>query len=51
MCAPWPAVTEKDKITVGKKIIKLNQTIKLWKIYKPIKYICSTKDEQNRKNF
>ena len=46
---PSNTVTEKDKITVGKKIIKLNQTIKLWKIYKPIKYICSTKDEQNRK--
>ena len=46
---PSETVTEKDKITVGKKIIKLNQTIKLWKIYKPIKYICSTKDEHNRK--
>jgi 23S rRNA pseudouridine2605 synthase len=23
--------------------------VRLWKIYKPIKYICSTKDEQNRK--
>ena len=42
-------VTMNDKITVRKKIIKLNQTIKLWKIYKPIKYICSTKDEHNRK--
>ena len=46
---PSETVTEEDKITVGKKIIKLNQTIKLWKIYKPIKYICSTKDEHNRK--
>ena len=46
---PSDTVTEKDKITIGKKIIKINQTIKLWKIYKPIKYICSTKDEHNRK--
>ena len=46
---PSETVTEKDKVTVGKKTIKLNQTIKLWKIYKPIKYICSTKDEHNRK--
>ena len=46
---PSETVTEEDKITVGKKIIKLSQTIKLWKIYKPIKYICSTKDEHNRK--
>ena len=46
---PSDTVTANDKITVGKKIIKLNRTIKLWKIYKPIKYICSTKDEHNRK--
>tara|TARA_B100001123_G_scaffold145960_1_gene169298 strand:+ start:593 stop:1294 length:702 start_codon:yes stop_codon:yes gene_type:complete len=50
LCAhPSDTVTTNDKITVGKKIIKLNRTIKLWKIYKPIKYICSTKDEHNRK--
>ncbi len=41
--------TENDKITIGKKIIRLNETIKLWKLYKPIKYICSNKDERNRK--
>ncbi len=46
---PSDTVTANDKITVGKKIIKLNKIIKLWKIYKPIKYICSTKDEHNRK--
>ena len=46
---PSDTVNANDKITVGKKIIKLNRTIKLWKIYKPIKYICSTKDEHNRK--
>ena len=46
---PSNTVSENDKISIGKKIIKLNQTIKLWKLYKPIKYICSTKDTNNRK--
>ena len=46
---PSDTVSENDKITIGKQIIKLSQTIKLWKLYKPIKYICSNKDEQNRK--
>ena len=46
---PSDTVTVKDKITVGRKVVKLNQAIKLWKLYKPIKYICSTKDEYNRK--
>ena len=46
---PSETVNEIDKITVGKKIIRLNETIRLWKIYKPIKFICSTKDEHNRK--
>ena len=46
---PSDTVSENDKITIGKKVIKLNETIRLWKLYKPIKYICSTKDEQNRK--
>ena len=46
---PSDTVTTKDKITVGEKVVKLNQAIKLWKLYKPIKYICSTKDEYNRK--
>ena len=46
---PSDTVNTNDKITVGKKIIVLNQATKLWKIYKPIKYICSTKDEYNRK--
>ncbi|MDC0057613.1 pseudouridine synthase [Pelagibacteraceae bacterium] len=46
---PSYTVTENDKITIGKKIIKLSENIRLWKLYKPIKYICSTKDEHNRK--
>ncbi len=46
---PSETVNESDKITIGKKTIQLQNTIRLWKIYKPIKYICSTKDDQNRK--
>ena len=46
---PSNTVNENDKVTIGNKIIKLNETVRLWKIYKPIKYICSTKDEKDRK--
>ena len=34
---------------IGKKIIKKPEHIELWKMYKPIKYICSTKDNLDRK--
>ena len=46
---PSDTVTSNDKITVREKIIELNHAVKLWKLYKPIKYICSTKDEYDRK--
>jgi len=46
---PSDTVNKNDIITIGKKIIKPDETVRLWKIYKPIKYICSTKDERNRK--
>ncbi len=46
---PSSTVSENDIITVENKIIKTPKTIRLWKLYKPIKYICSTKDERNRK--
>jgi len=46
---PSNTVSENDTVTVGKKIIKLNNTVRLWKIYKPIKFICSTKDDRDRK--
>lgn len=46
---PSNKVNENDKIIIGKKIIKLNENIRLWKLHKPTKYICSTKDAQNRK--
>ena len=46
---PSETVNDSDKIMIGKKTIQLQNTVRLWKIYKPIKYICSTKDDQNRK--
>jgi 23S rRNA pseudouridine2605 synthase len=46
---PSDTVSENDTISVGKKIIKLHDTVRLWKMYKPIKFICSTKDDHNRK--
>ena len=46
---PSEMVNEYDKITIEKKLYKLQNTIRLWKIYKPIKYICTTKDHRNRK--
>ncbi len=46
---PSDTVNENDKITVGKKTIKLNKSVRLWKLHKPIKYICSTRDDHNRK--
>jgi len=46
---PSEIVDENDKITIGKKIIQMPENIRLWKMYKPIKYICTTKDEHQRK--
>ena len=42
-------VKESDQIKVYEKIIKNNKILRLWKLYKPIKYICTTHDPQNRK--
>ena len=46
---PSEKVNEYDKITIEKKIIQIQDSIRLWKIYKPTKYICTTKDDRNRK--
>ncbi len=46
---PSEKVDEKDIIKINDKIIKLSNKIKLWKLHKPIKYICSTKDNLKRK--
>ena len=34
---------------LANKLYKLHDTVRLWKMYKPIKFICSTKDNHNRK--
>ena len=46
---PSTLVSENDKILINGKIIKLQKTIKLWKMYKPCKTICTNNDPQNRK--
>ena len=42
-------VSVNDKISIRKKLIKINKNIRLWKLYKPIKVICTNKDPQKRK--
>ena len=46
---PYIKVTEKDKVSVNNKIIKLEKKIVLWKLYKPISVMCTTKDPKKRK--
>ena len=42
-------VNPNDKILIEKKLVKLKNKIRLWKIYKPPKIICTNKDPQKRK--
>ena len=51
VCCDHPStkVKIKDKIIVNKKIVKLNSNVRLWKMYKPIKTICTNNDPQKRK--
>ena len=46
---PSQKVDNKDVIKINNKIIKMNSKIEIWKLYKPIKYICSNKDNLRRK--
>ena len=46
---PSQKVFDQDIIKIGKKIIKRNNKLEVWKMHKPIKYICSTKDNLKRK--
>ena len=46
---PSQKVLNEDVIKVNNKIIKRINKIELWKLNKPIKYICSTKDKFKRK--
>ena len=45
---PSQKVLTEDVIKVNDKIIKRINKIELWKLNKPIKYICSTKDKFKR---
>ena len=47
--APYIKVTEKDKIVINGKVIRLEKKISLWKLYKPTNVICTTKDPKKRK--
>lgn len=46
---PSQKVSEKDQIFVNKKEIKLQKKIRLWKMYKPVKIICTNHDPQKRR--
>ncbi len=46
---PSHKVNDFDIIKVNNKIVKKSDKIVVWKLYKPIKYICSTKDKLGRK--
>jgi len=46
---PNTNVDLKDKIVVNNKLIKINNIIKLWKMYKPTKVLCTNRDLHNRK--
>ena len=39
----------RDVVKINGIILKKTDKIKVWKMYKPVKYICSTKDRLNRK--
>ena len=51
ICCQHPStkVSMEDKIVVNKKIIELDSEIRLWKMYKPPKIICTNHDPQKRK--
>ena len=46
---PSTKVATKDKIEVNGSVIQNNQFLRLWKMYKPIKFICTNNDPQQRK--
>ena len=46
---PSHKVSDLDIIKVDNKIVKKSNSVQVWRLYKPIKYICSTKDNLDRK--
>ena len=45
---PSHKVSDLDVIKVNNKIVKKITEVEVWKLYKPIKYICSTNDNLGR---
>ncbi len=45
---PGTQVSKNDKIIVNNKLIKINSKIRLWKMYKPKKIICTNSDPKKR---
>tara|TARA_Y100001970_G_scaffold294229_1_gene448846 strand:+ start:8017 stop:8709 length:693 start_codon:yes stop_codon:yes gene_type:complete len=52
ICCEHPSIKvgENDNVIVNNQIIKLDHKIRLWKMYKPIKIICTNNDPQKRKD-
>ncbi len=46
---PSHKVNDFDIVKFNNKIVKKSNVVELWKLYKPVKYICSTKDNLQRK--
>ena len=46
---PSHKVSNFDVIKVNNKIVKKHNKVEIWKLYKPVKYICSTNDSLGRK--
>ena len=46
---PSHKVNDLDVIKFNNKIVKKSNKVQVWGLYKPIKYICSTKDNLDRK--
>ena len=46
---PSEKVTTNDLISINKKVIKLESKVRIWKMYKPPKIICTNNDPQKRK--
>ena len=46
---PSTQVGEKDEIKLRGRLIKNNKSLRIWKLYKPVKYICTNKDPKKRK--
>ena len=46
---PSTKIAEGDNVRVNNKVVELDKVIRLWKMYKPVKTICTNNDPQKRK--